>query len=126
MNSGSYQLYILVKETTILNIGSLGKASFPKGYYVYTGSAMLGLRQRVGRHLRKEKKIRWHIDYLLADSKVEIADVKLFPSIKREECKKNLKMLKKPGAWIPVKGFGSSDCNQCPAHLIGFINKIPE
>jgi len=43
-----------------------GQIPFPAGWYVYTGSARNGLAQRVGRHLRHNKRKHWHIDYLLA------------------------------------------------------------
>ena len=40
--------------------------SFKKGCYGYMGSALNGLEQRVRRHLSTQKKLHWHVDYLLA------------------------------------------------------------
>jgi Uri superfamily endonuclease len=120
MNSGAYQLYIRVNRKVRLKIGALGSFIFPTGIYVYTGSAMKNLTQRVERHKSKtNKKIRWHIDYLLASPAVEIIDVKIYYSKLSRECYYNQKILKMKNAFIPAPGFGSSDCKDCPAHLVG-------
>ncbi|MGE5612498.1 MAG: DUF123 domain-containing protein, partial [Bacillota bacterium] len=41
-------------------------AGLPAGRYLYCGSARGpgGLRARVGRHMRKGKVVRWHVDRL--------------------------------------------------------------
>ena len=52
---GSYILVIELKEEKIIQIGKLGKIHFKKGFYVYIGSALNGLEQRITRHLIKEK-----------------------------------------------------------------------
>ncbi len=117
MNSGSYQLHIKIDRPVEIRVGSLGTVTFEPGDYVYTGSAMRNLDARVARHLRREKKLRWHIDYLLASAGVELIDVLIFPSGDREECDRNLAMIAS-GVSIPVPGFGSSDCRRCPAHLV--------
>lgn len=118
MNSGAYQLTIEIKKDIKIKIGALGRSSFRKGFYVYTGSAMTGLEARVARHKRKDKKIRWHIDYLLNHRSVKIIDVKLFRSINKQECSLNLQVTDLPDSEIPVPKFGSSDCRVCPAHLV--------
>ena len=117
IDSGCYQLKIKIKQNISLKIGALGKRSFPKGDYVYTGSAMKNLSKRIARHQSKEKKLHWHIDYLLAHPKVELVEVVSYPSEIREECRYNQIMIKKK-AEIPVLGFGSSDCKKCPSHLL--------
>ena len=121
MNSGAYQLYIIVSKDIEINVGALGLCKFPKGKYIYTGSAMNNLHQRIARHLRSEKKIRWHIDYLLTSENVFIEKIKKFESDKKIECELNLKILIPEKTSIPVPGFGSSDCNNCPAHLIRIL-----
>ena len=128
---GSYILLIeLATEKNIL-IGKLGYLFFPKAFYAYVGSAMDGLEARLARHLRKEKKLHWHIDYLLKE--VAIADIILcfgepFAFCHSEGAKrpKNLaqgklrmecflaQALAKEFQSIP--GFGSSDC-KCQSHL---------
>ena len=102
-------------------VGKKGTFRFPRGYYIYTGSARSGLERRVERHLNKNKKHFWHIDYLL--DRALIQRVFLFTNCKFGECALNLKTLRKPGTKIIVPKFGSSDCG-CPAHLI-FFEEMP-
>lgn len=118
MNSGCYQLKIKIKQDISLKVGALGICNFSKGDYIYTGSAMKNLSKRIARHQRKEKKLRWHIDYLLVHPKVELVKVYTYPSEIKEECFYNQLLLNEK-AEIPVKGFGSSDCKKCPSHLVG-------
>lgn len=37
---GVYSLLIELETETLIQIGKLGKITFPAGFYVYTGSAM--------------------------------------------------------------------------------------
>jgi len=92
-------------------IGKLGYIFFPKAFYAYVGSAMNGLEARVARHLRREKKLHWHIDYLLNQS--EIIDIILCPGEQRVECLL-AQALAKDFEFTP--GFGCSDCH-CNSHL---------
>ncbi|MFP4052091.1 MAG: GIY-YIG nuclease family protein, partial [Thermoplasmata archaeon] len=62
---GIYTLVIELKEDKVIEVGAIGNIDFDKGYYVYVGSAQNGLEARIERHLSDEKKIHWHIDYLL-------------------------------------------------------------
>lgn len=118
MNSGAYQITLELTSDLEIMVGRLGLCRFPKGKYIYTGSAMKNLRQRVSRHLSAGKKIKWHIDYLLSDSSCRILNAALFYSDIREECELNLKTMLEMGASVPVKGFGSSDCRKCESHLV--------
>lgn len=61
---GTYALVLHLKRETDIRVGGLGVFRFPAGWYVYTGSARSGLRQRLARHMKKGKLLRWHIDYL--------------------------------------------------------------
>lgn len=84
---------------------------------------MNNLEKRVQRHIntatnKNLENSRWHIDYLLSDSNVEIIKTDKFPSKIKEECERNQQILNRKNATVPIKGFGSSDCRQCPAHLI--------
>ena len=108
---GSYILVIELKKDKNIQTGSLGKLFFKKGYYFYVGSALNGLNQRIQRHLRQDKKLHWHIDYLLQYAK--IVDVFYRVSKDREECKIGSKL----GEKLPfISGFGCSDC-KCLSHL---------
>jgi len=117
MTSGIYQLLIYLPYKKDIEIGKLGRFQFKAGYYVYTGSAMNGLESRIARHKRKQKRRHWHIDYLLEYA--EIIDIVTYPTIEKLECYFNNQILLKQNCQIPVKGFGSSDCN-CITHLLYF------
>ena len=90
-------------------------AALSAGTYVYCGSAYGpgGLRARVARHLRREKPMRWHVDYLTRSGSVRA--VLALPG--GSECALLSSILTHPGATVPIRGFGSSDCRRCPAHL---------
>lgn len=112
MADTSYQLLIAVaRPLRRLRIGALGVFDFPAGRYIYTGSARRHLEARLARHLRREKALRWHIDYLLAAEGVRVVDV---VRSSRAECVLN----RAAGGVIPVPGFGASDCRAgCGSHL---------
>lgn len=114
---GTYAL--LLRATTIqtVRIGHLGDLVLHPGYYIYVGSAFGpgGLAARVGRHLRKEKLLRWHIDYLRVACEVEEVWWTCDPV--RRECEWAKRLRELPGAVVPMAGFGSSDCG-CEAHLV--------
>jgi Uri superfamily endonuclease len=116
MRRGTYQLLIHLSQSTRIKIGRKGAFRFPKGYYIYTGSAKNGLKARVERHLRQEKRRFWHIDYLLEHA--SIRSVFLFED-EFEECSLAKRVLDMRNAKIIVPGFGASDC-KCPAHLVYF------
>lgn len=117
-NSGAYRIYLLVRKPIKLTIGKLGDVLFDEGEYIYTGSAMKNLRQRVERHRKKDKNLHWHIDYLLASEEVEIIKIDIFPSSEKEECRLNQELINNSKAKYYYKGFGSSDCRSCKTHLL--------
>ncbi len=117
---GIYALIIKLSKKKEIEIGRLGTFVFPKGYYVYTGSAQNGLEKRINRHLSSEKKFHWHIDYLLRYAKV----IKVIRYVgRKDECKLNNVTGQSVGATQIVKKFGSSDCS-CVTHLY-FFEGIP-
>ncbi len=125
---GTYIITIYVLENSVINIGALGEIEFIKGYYLYTGSAMgnkgsTTLESRVKRHVSdsKDKKIFWHIDYLLANINCVITCLYLIPSLKRLECIIASDISQNSDHHI--KNFGSSDC-ECLSHLYYFQNLI--
>lgn len=115
---GTYCLIIQNPRDWKIQVGSLGRVLFPAGTYVYVGSALGGIEQRVGRHVARRKTLRWHIDYLLAKSEV-ISTVHIPSDSKKTECDVASTLLASEGARIVSKGFGSSDCG-CESHLIYF------
>lgn len=124
---GGYVLELYLAQTAVLQIGRLGKFTFPAGVYLYFGSAWGpgGLHARLGRHLlpASSHPIHWHIDYLRAVAEVRALgylvgshDAK---SASRLECQWSQAIARLPESTVPVPGFGASDCRSCcPAHLL--------
>lgn len=110
---GVYVLIIQVARDINITVGILGNLFFKKGLYAYVGSAQNNLELRVKRHMRKEKKLFWHIDFLLKDENVKIIEVLFLAAGKEEECI-IAKELSSKGK--PLDGFGCSDC-ACNSHL---------
>jgi Uri superfamily endonuclease len=97
----SYKLHIRVTRPLRLKVGALGELQFPPGHYVYTGSA------------RRDKPLRWHIDYLLADPAAAIERVETGT---RAGCRRN----QATAGRVLHPRFGASDCRAgCGAHLKG-------
>lgn len=118
--AGVYHLVLRLSRPARVRVGRLGVFALPAGYYVYTGSAMNGLRARIARHRRKRKKLHWHIDYLLR--RAEIVKVVEIPTRRRVECARNRRVLRLPGAQVPAPRFGASDC-RCVSHLVYFARR---
>jgi len=127
---GCYSLIIRLKRNKTVRVGKLGEAVFPAGTYVYTGSAMNGLGARVRRHCTKNKRIRWHIDYLLTLPEAGVRQIILYPAAPGQECRQNKRIAARPGAAVVLKNFGTSDCKSgCSSHLFffatDFLPKFP-
>jgi len=121
---GTYILFIFIPNETRIKIGSMGMLPFPKGYYLYVGSAMgsnssTSLENRVKRHASEThlKKLFWHIDYFLASDISLLIKIYLIPSLIRLECVLAGEILSVCDNYI--KDFGSSDCF-CSSHLLYF------
>jgi len=125
---GSYCLCIQVWKDSKISVGSLGVITFPKGRYIYVGSALNSLIPRLRRHLktsRGEGRVaHWHIDYLLREPHVEVEAIYATDWSVRMECE--------IATYIALRGeavprFGCSDC-ACRSHLyrvksFGFIRE---
>lgn len=119
---GTYAPLIQLPRDVSIKVGKLGEVKFEGGSYAYVGSALKNLDKRVERHLREEKNLHWHIDYLLTEAHVE--EVLYGESGERKEC-----VIAETLADIfpSIEGFGSSDC-QCDSHLFHSknISKLKE
>jgi len=122
-------LVLLVSKEISVRVGSLGTLTFSSGLYAYVGSAQSDLERRVARHFSREKRVFWHIDYLLKNEHVYIQNVFFKVAPKTEECLLAKAMSR---LYEPIKDFGSSDCD-CPSHLFkvdgckefdGFLRKM--
>jgi len=120
--SGSYLLCLKVTSPFSISVGSLGIVDFRKGGYLYCGSACKNLGARLARHLKKDKKMHWHIDYMTSREQVKVSVIRIFPVGKKSECGLNLQVQQLPGAKT-VSKFGCSDCS-CSSHLT-FFKRLP-
>jgi sugar fermentation stimulation protein A len=115
-NSGCYLLIAELPVGREISAGALGSMYFGKGWYVYAGSAMKNLEQRLSRHLRKVRKQKhWHIDYLTPYA----GKMRALPilSYRNLECALAADLERLGGK--PSPGFGCSDC-RCGSHLFHF------
>ncbi len=115
-SKGAYILQINVEETLIAAIPSLQNPQIDAGLYLYCGSANGpgGIRARVLRHLKRDKKPHWHVDRLTISQGVEAFS--LFEQ--GNECRLIERLLVLSFVSQPYPGFGSSDCRKCRAHLV--------
>jgi len=122
----TYVLVVLVKCFEELSIGSLGLRTVEPGVYLYVGSArgFGGLKARLRRHLSRDKKMRWHIDYLTAHPCTEVyGAIALYheKSVKLESAA--AEALRKCRGFAPaIRGFGSTDTED-ETHLLKCLDK---
>jgi Uri superfamily endonuclease len=108
---GSYILLVRLEQARTMTAGRLPESVFPAGYYAYVGSALNGLRARLARYVRIERKPHWHIDCLLEEGTV--LGVYVRPGAERYECTAAERLVSR---FAGFTGFGCSDC-RCPSHL---------
>ena len=125
---GTYILVIKFCENAFIKIGKR-KIFFKTGYYFYIGSALgsygsTTLLNRVKRHLKSadQKRIHWHIDYLLKEKGAIIVKIFLIPSNYKLECEFAQELIDFSDGYI--ENFGNSDCN-CKSHLV-YFREIPK
>ncbi len=111
---GIYILFLRIVDDARIRVGGLGELELKKGLYAYVGSAQNNLEKRITRHRSREKRLRWHIDYLTADSRVRVEGAYVYELPREYECKVAA-FLARTSQKV-IKGFGSSDC-RCPSHL---------
>jgi Uri superfamily endonuclease len=119
-------VYILVfhlaKATSIAFDRKGTRHTFPKGWYLYAGSACGpgGLHKRLTRHQRRiadGKKMHWNVDYfrehaLLCELWCCETDDRRFEHHWAQAVADLM------GATVPVRKFGASDCKaHCPSHF---------
>lgn len=112
---GLYLIVLELRKDRRIKPGKLPETEFKAGIYLYVGRAKRGFKKRLERHLRKDKKFFWHIDYFLREAGV--MDVWIKPD-SFDECRivsQIRKILKK--SEVPKKKFGASDC-RCAGHLL--------
>ncbi len=121
-NRGTYALVMFLSRAMKIRIGALGTFRFPRGYYIYIGSAMNGLAARIVRHMDDDKKMFWHIDYFLTYAFVK--ELWIHRGTERLECLWARAALALPKARVIAPRFGASDC-RCATHLVYLGNRLP-
>lgn len=123
INSGAYAVIFYLPEDNKIIIPKFGEILLRHGYYVYSGSGKKNLIPRIKRHIRKNKKLKWHIDYFSVLENVKPKKIFLFDN--KNECEIN-KLFKDSGGEVVVDKFGASDCkNKCKTHFL-YFKKIPK
>jgi sugar fermentation stimulation protein A len=114
-DSGSYLILLELPRARTIETGALGPLRYGAGWYVYAGSARKNLSHRIKRHLRRRKKLHWHIDYLSPWAE----RITAYPvySYRNLECELAGALETLGGRGVPR--FGSSDC-PCESHLFYF------
>ena len=113
---GTYCIIIQLRDDTVIEVGKKGPINFKMGYYVYVGSALNSLETRLKRHLSNNKKLFWHVDYLLNSSSAEIKEIVFAVNENKWECMLASKI---SCHGTEIHGFGCSDC-KCDSHLFRF------
>ncbi len=118
---GTYLLLLECNNEAELSIGKLGKMNTEPGYYLYVGSAFGpgGIQARINHHVQIAVRPHWHIDYLRTDAGLVDAWC-VYGSRYEHEWAHSL--MQSEAATVPLKGFGSSDCD-CTTHLFYFKHK---
>lgn len=112
---GDYMIVLRLQEDKDIVIGVKGIVHFPKGYYVYVGSAKQNLAARLTRHQRKRKKMHWHIDYFRQEAEVTA----VIPIRTADDLEHDIADSVNFIASWSIAGFGCTDCH-CSSHLFGF------
>lgn len=114
---GTYVLLMDQFASQTLVVGRLGRMPVGAGLYAYVGSAFGpgGVQARVARHWAGTTSPHWHIDYLRAAGR--LCRVWHTYDTVRRECAWAEALRALPGASVPLRGFGASDCG-CSSHLV--------
>ncbi len=114
---GSYFVWFRLDEALEFECGALGTVRLDTGWAGYAGSAFGygGLAARLRRHLGSGTRLHWHIDYL----RIHVTMTEFWFSQEPERLEHLWAEVAAglPGAQLPARGFGSSDCG-CESHLV--------
>lgn len=116
--TGAYALSLRLAHPVRLDLPTIDATELPPGWFVYAGSANGpgGVRARLARHFRREKRRHWHIDRL----SVAASDMAALAVAGGVECDLVARLLQAPMFTMAAAGFGSSDCGRCAGHLLRY------
>ena len=112
---GTYVLIFHCTSSQMVKVGKWGSLYLDSGFYLYVGSAFGpgGLKSRISRHIRIQKSMHWHIDYLREHMTLE----RVWYSYEKQKLEhfwaQHLSDMTEMHA---ISGFGCSDC-QCNSHF---------
>ena len=120
---GTYTLVFTSSIEKRISVGKLGTLFLKPGYYLYIGSAFGpgGLKARVNHHFNHSGRPHWHLDYL--GPSLKPCEIWYTYDQTRREHQWAKIHLQTQRAFLPLPGFGSSDC-RCLSHLF-FYNSKP-
>ncbi len=118
MDKGIYCL-VLENPACTVRIGALGPVPFAAGWHCYIGSALgsgglLRLERHVNLATLKDRRPKWHVDYLLTDPRFKIVYSVSAVTEERLECRLASALFCDTSG---VERFGCSDCT-CQSHLL--------
>jgi len=119
---GTYALNLKSHSSETIQVGCWGQLGLQAGYYIYVGSAFGsgGVRARVGRHFRTEKRKHWHIDYL----QEYVTPMEAWVNYEAKPFEHEwAQALNKMDEVITIQGFGCSDC-RCSSHLFHLSTEL--
>lgn len=119
---GTYALLFSCAASERVQIGALGVLQLAPGWLIYVGSAFGagGLRARLRHHLCSQAAPHWHLDY--ARPYLSPCQAWITTAVQPLEHAWAAACQALPGAVIPLRRFGASDC-ACPAHLFFYPHK---
>jgi Uri superfamily endonuclease len=114
-DGGTYALVYACAAAASVDVGRQGSVALRSGYYVYIGSAFGpgGVNARVTRHLRSDKRLHWHIDYL--SGALSPRSVWYLHAPSSDEHRWATALAATRGA-VAVPRVGASDC-RCDSHF---------
>ena len=119
---GTYALILQSNSNETIQVGRWGQVNLQPGYYIYIGSAFGpgGVQARVSRHLRNDKQMHWHIDYL----RDHVTPVEVWVSYAADHLEHEwATVLFEMTEMTQILGFGCSDCKRY-SHLF-FTRGLP-
>jgi Uri superfamily endonuclease len=118
--TGAYALILHLEHPVKLKRPLAASKPLAPGLYIYAGSARGpgGIRARLARHFRVEKRKHWHVDQL-----TRVSEVRLWasPLPESHECDLVTKLIDSGRFDTACAGFGSSDCRLCEGHLLVWL-----
>lgn len=118
VTGGAYALILHLEQAVAVDLPKLSAQPIAPGWYLYAGSAYGpgGLRARLARHFKPNKKTHWHIDRL-TNICAPAAALSMPGGC---ECAIAAELAAGQAFGFVAAGFGASDCRQCPSHLLAW------